>query len=60
MINTIECTYTKFQEWLADCPTQIEDYKDNVDHVIIRFDLPIQEDKVWTLQPKIYRLFFIV
>ena len=40
--------------------TQIEDYKDNVDHVIIRFDLPIQEDKVWTLQPKIYRLFFIV
>jgi len=47
MNNTIECTYTKFQEWLADCPTQIEDYKDNVDHIIIRFDLPIQEDKVW-------------
>ena len=60
MNNIIESTYTKFQEWLADCPTQIEDYKDNVDHVIIRFDLPIQEDKVWTLQPKIYRLFFIV
>ena len=50
MNNTIECTYTKFQEWLADCPTQIEDYKDNVDHVIIRFDLPIQEDKVWLIQ----------
>ena len=60
MNNTAQSTYTKFQEWLADCPTQIEDYKDNVDHVIIRFDLPIQEDKVWTLQPKIYRLFFIV
>ena len=44
MNNTIECTYTKFQEWLADCPTQIEDYKDNVDHVIIRFDLPIKEE----------------
>ena len=50
MNNTIECTYTKFQEWLADCPTQIEDYKDNVDHVIIRFDLPIKEEKVWTIQ----------
>ena len=48
MNNTAQSTYTKFQEWLADCPTQIEDYKDNVDHVIIRFDLPIQEDKVWT------------
>ena len=46
MNNTIECTYTKFQEWLADCPTQIEDYKDNVDHVIIRFDLPIEEEYV--------------
>ena len=44
MNNTIECAYTKFQEWLADCPTQIEDYKDNVDHVIIRFDLPIKEE----------------
>ena len=44
MNNTIECTYTKFQEWLADCPTQIEDYKDNVDHVIIRFDLPLEEE----------------
>ena len=53
MNNTIECTYTKFQEWLADCPTQIEDYKDNVDHVIIRFDLPIQEDKVWLIQHKL-------
>ena len=46
MNNTAQSTYTKFQEWLADCPTQIEDYKDNVDHVIIRFDLPIKEEKV--------------
>ena len=46
MTNTTQSTYTKFQEWLNDCPTQIEDYKDNVDHVIIRFDLPIQEDKL--------------
>ena len=44
MNNTAQSTYTKFQEWLADCPTQIEDYKDNVDHVIIRFDLPIEEE----------------
>ena len=42
MNNTAQCNYTKFQEWLADCPTQIEDYKDNVDHVIIRFDLPLK------------------
>ena len=24
MNNTAQCTYTKFQEWLADCPTQID------------------------------------
>ena len=53
MTNTTQSTYTKFQEWLADCPTQIEDYKDNVDHVIIRFDLPIKEAKVWTMSPRI-------
>ena len=53
MNNTAQCTYTKFQEWLADCPTQIEDYKDNVEHVIIRFDLPIKEEKVWTITPRI-------
>ena len=53
MTNTTQSTYTKFQEWLADCPTQIEDYKDNVDHVIIRFDLPIQEDKVWLIHHKL-------
>ena len=51
--NSPQSTYTKFQEWLADCPTQIEDYKDNVDHVIIRFDLPITEEKVWTITPRI-------
>ncbi len=36
--------YTKFKEWLNDCPTQIEDYQDNLNHVIIRFDLPISEE----------------
>ena len=36
--------FFKFQEWLNDCPTQIEDYQDNLNHVIIRFDLPISEE----------------
>ena len=36
--------YEKFQEWLNDCPTQIEDYKDNVDSVVIRFDMPSSEE----------------
>ena len=36
--------YEKFQEWLNDCPTQIEDYKDNVDSIIIRFDMPSSEE----------------
>ena len=36
--------FFKFQEWLNDCPTQIEDYQDNLNHVIIRFDLPIEEE----------------
>ena len=31
--------YEKFQEWLNDCPVQIEDYQDNVDHIVIRFDI---------------------
>ena len=46
MTNTTQSTYTKFQEWLNDCPTQIEDYKDNVDSVVIRFDMPIEEEYV--------------
>ena len=36
--------YEKFQEWLNDCPTQIEDYKDNVDSIVIRFDMPSSEE----------------
>ena len=44
MNNTTQSTYTKFQEWLNDCPTQIEDYKDNVDSIVIRFDIPIVEE----------------
>ena len=36
--------YQKFQEWLNDCPTQIEDYKDNVDSINIRFDMPSSEE----------------
>tara|TARA_Y100001960_G_scaffold243597_1_gene257834 strand:- start:317 stop:463 length:147 start_codon:yes stop_codon:yes gene_type:complete len=32
--------YEKFHQWLNDCPTQIEDYQDNIDSVTIRFDTP--------------------
>tara|TARA_B100001113_G_scaffold40226_1_gene28511 strand:+ start:249 stop:413 length:165 start_codon:yes stop_codon:yes gene_type:complete len=36
--------YEQFQEWLSECPTQIEDYQDNGDHCIVRLFLPFQED----------------
>ncbi len=36
--------YEQFQEWLSECPTQIEDYQDNGDHAIIRFDLPLDDE----------------
>ena len=49
MNTTQQSLYTKFKEWLNDCPTQIEDYQDNLNHVIIRFDLPISEE-LWTLK----------
>ena len=42
MTITTQSTYTKFQEWLADCPTQIEDYQHNFDNVVVRFDLPLE------------------
>ena len=42
MTITTQSTYTKFQEWLADCPPQIEDYQHNVDNVVVRFDLPLE------------------
>ena len=32
--------YEQFQEWLNECPVQIEEYVDNTDHAIFRFDLP--------------------
>ena len=36
--------YELFQEWLNDCPVQIESYQDNVDSVYIRFDVETTED----------------
>ena len=36
--------YEQFQEWLSECPTQIEDYQDNGDHAIIRFDMPLDSE----------------
>ncbi len=37
--------YEKFQEWLNDCPVQIEDYQDHVDHISIRFDVSSDNNK---------------
>ena len=49
-----------FHNWLNDCPVKWERIEDNVDEISIKFYLPIVEEEVWTLQPMIYRLFFIV
>ena len=31
--------YEQFQDWLNECPVQIEDYQDNTDHAIVRLSL---------------------
>ena len=36
-MNKVQSQYELFQEWLNDCPVQIESYQDNVDSVYIRF-----------------------
>ena len=38
--------YEQFQDWLNECPVQIEDYQDNTDHAIVRFDLPFNMKKI--------------
>tara|TARA_B100001079_G_scaffold220489_1_gene196303 strand:+ start:341 stop:517 length:177 start_codon:yes stop_codon:yes gene_type:complete len=43
---TPKSRYDQFHEWLSECPTQIEDYQDNGDHAIIRFDLPSHDEEV--------------
>ena len=43
LYNAPQSTYTKFQDWLNDCPVQIESYQDNVDSVYIRFDVETTE-----------------
>ena len=42
-MNTTQSQYEKFHEWLNDCPTQIEEYQDNIDSVTISFDTPFTE-----------------
>ena len=42
-MNTTQSTYTKFQEWLNDCPVDILEYEDHVDTVNVRFELPLEE-----------------
>ena len=37
--------YEQFQDWLNESPVQIEDYQDNTDHAIVRFDLPFQHEE---------------
>ena len=46
MNNTTQSTYTKYQEWLNDCPTKVLEYEDHVDTVNVRFELPIEEEYV--------------
>ena len=41
-MNTTQSTYTKFQEWLNDCPVDILEYEDHVDTVNVRFELPLE------------------
>ena len=36
-MNKAQSSYELFQEWLNDCPVQIESYQDNVDSVYVRF-----------------------
>jgi predicted transcriptional regulator len=43
---TTQSQYELFQEWLNDCPVQIESYEDNVDSVYVRFDIEVEEEKV--------------
>ena len=43
MTTAPQSQYEEFQEWLNQCPTQIEDYQDNIDSVTIRFDTPFME-----------------
>ena len=47
---TTQSQYELFQEWLNDCPVQIESYEDNVDSVYVRFDIEVEEEKV-TITP---------
>ena len=48
---TTQSQYELFQEWLNDCPVQIESYEDNVDSVYVRFDIEVEEEKV-TIPPQ--------
>ena len=38
-MSKAQSSYELFQEWLNDCPVQIESYQDNVDSVYVRFDV---------------------
>ena len=44
MSTVPQSQYEEFHEWLNQCPTQIEDYQDNIDSVTIRFDAPLEEE----------------
>ena len=38
-MSKAQSSYELFQEWLNNCPVQIESYQDNVDSVYVRFDV---------------------
>ena len=50
-MSKAQSQYELFQEWLNDCPVQIESYEDNVDSVYVRFDIEVEEEKV-TITPQ--------
>ena len=50
-MSKAQSQYELFQEWLNDCPVQIESYEDNVDSVYVRFDIEVEEEKV-TITPE--------
>ena len=42
--NVPQSTYTKFQEWLNDCPVKILDYQDFTDQFQITFEVELEEE----------------
>ena len=44
-MKTKQVTYKDFMEWFNSCPVEILKYEDQVDHLMVTFDLPLCDDK---------------